>query len=93
MFDGDDKQSPPSAVGRKRPREDDELAETDDAEQPTMHPPDQAPEAQSTTPAKSGIIVRVNGAPMDFTDVTDDHHEMMTPEEYEAYFEVASSVG
>jgi len=35
----------------------------------------------------------VNGVPMDFTDVTDDHHEMMTPEEYEAYFEVASSIG
>jgi len=57
MFDGDDKQSPPSAVGRKRPREDDELADTDDAEQPTTHPPDQAPEAQNTTPGKSGIIV------------------------------------
>jgi len=55
MFDGDDKQSPPSAVGRKRPREDDDI---DDAEQPTTHPPDQAPEAQSTTPAKSGVIVR-----------------------------------
>ena len=35
----------------------------------------------------------VNGVPMDFTDVTDDHHEMMTPEENEAYFEVASSIG
>jgi hypothetical protein len=57
MFGGDDKQSPPSAVGRKRPREDDELADIDDAEPPTTHPPDQAAEAQSTTPAKSGVIV------------------------------------
>lgn len=39
------------------------------------------------------VSFSVNGVPMDFSDVTDDHHELMTPEEYEVYFEVASSIG
>lgn len=30
----------------------------------------------------------VNGAPMSFLAVTEEHQELMTPEEYTAYFEV-----
>ena len=30
----------------------------------------------------------VNGEQMPYSQVTDEHHELMTPEEYTAYFEV-----
>jgi len=33
-------------------------------------------------------IVYVNGEPMSFSAITEDHQELMTPEEYTAYFEV-----
>lgn len=34
----------------------------------------------------------VNGAPMKFSEVTEEHQELMTPEEYTAYFEVFQSM-
>ena len=30
----------------------------------------------------------VNGEPMKFSEVTEEHQELMTPEEYTAYFDV-----
>jgi len=79
-----------SGLARKRAREDDDFADEDEAEETEM-----AASGQATNggPAKSGIVVQVNGVSMDFSEVTDDHHDLMTPEEYEAYFEVASSMG
>lgn len=108
---GSDKQSISSALGHKRPREEDDFADADGGERPSMQLQGQSQEGKGEPPAKSGIIIHgersfpvggwirihyrcaVNGVPMDFTDVTDDHHEKMTPEEYEAYFEVVSSIG
>ncbi|KIP06485.1 hypothetical protein PHLGIDRAFT_13874 [Phlebiopsis gigantea 11061_1 CR5-6] len=36
--------------------------------------------------------VYVNGAPMKFSEVTEEHQELMTPEEYTAYFDVFQSM-
>ncbi|KAF8637861.1 hypothetical protein AX17_002487 [Amanita inopinata Kibby_2008] len=33
-------------------------------------------------------IVYVNGAPVPFSQVTEEHHEMMSPDEYTAYFDI-----
>jgi transcription initiation factor TFIIE subunit alpha len=41
---------------------------------------------------KEDPIVYVNGNPIPFSEVTEEHHEMMTPEEYTAYFEVMQSM-
>ncbi|KDQ50382.1 hypothetical protein JAAARDRAFT_164904 [Jaapia argillacea MUCL 33604] len=36
-------------------------------------------------------VVHVNGDPMRFSEVTEEHQDMMTPEEYQAYYEVMQS--
>lgn len=55
-LDGDDKRSAPGAQARKRPREDDDFADTDDGEQSPTHPQEQT-QVDNTSPAKSGIVV------------------------------------
>jgi transcription initiation factor TFIIE subunit alpha len=37
------------------------------------------------------VMLAVNGEPMAFSAVTEEHQEMMTPEEYTAYYEVVQS--
>ncbi|EIN08206.1 transcription initiation factor TFIIE alpha subunit [Punctularia strigosozonata HHB-11173 SS5] len=50
------------------------------------------PTALDGTPADDPIVY-VNGEPMAFSQVTEEHQEMMTPEEYTAYFEVFDRQG
>jgi len=33
-------------------------------------------------------VVYVNGAPVSFSEITEEHHELMTPDEYTAYFDI-----
>lgn len=34
------------------------------------------------------IYIIVNGAPVAFSEITEEHHELMTPDEYTAYFDI-----
>lgn len=34
------------------------------------------------------FIFSVQGKPLKFSEVTEEHHEQMTPEEYQAYYEL-----
>jgi transcription initiation factor TFIIE subunit alpha len=36
-------------------------------------------------------LVTVNGEAMPYSAVTEEHHDLMTPDEYTAYFEIAST--
>lgn len=55
-------------------------------EAPAIPPEEPAPEEPLDDP-----LVYVNGEPMKFSEVTEEHQELMTPEEYTAYFEVFQS--
>jgi len=49
-------------------------------------------EVPADTIPKNDPIVSVNGKPIAFSKVTEEDHELMTPEEYTAYFEVMQSL-
>ncbi|KAM6503446.1 TFIIE alpha subunit domain containing protein [Amanita muscaria] len=49
--------------------------------------PEMAAEDASALPLDDPIIY-VNGAPVPFSGITEEHHELMTPDEYTAYFNV-----
>jgi transcription initiation factor TFIIE subunit alpha len=49
-------------------------------------------EVNGNTVPKDDPIVYVNGNPVAFSKVTEEDHELMTPEEYTAYFEVMQSL-
>ncbi|KAF8331291.1 uncharacterized protein EI90DRAFT_3057414 [Cantharellus anzutake] len=68
----------PNVASKKRLRDEDEGIETSRGE-------------SGGDEGKRGVIVYVAGEPMDLNDVTDDHHDLMTPEEYEAYFQVLAA--
>ncbi|TFY82463.1 hypothetical protein EWM64_g1548 [Hericium alpestre] len=42
----------------------------------------------SVTPAAEDPMILVNGQPIPFSQITEEHQELMTPEEYTAYFDV-----
>ena len=44
--------------------------------------------SQETTPDGKDPVVMVNGVAIPLSQITDDHHELMTPEEYERYAEI-----
>ncbi|KAF7318751.1 HTH TFE/IIEalpha-type domain-containing protein [Mycena chlorophos] len=60
-----------------------------DVDQQPSLPPPQEEEVIVDAPPKNDPIVYVNGKPMPFSQVTEAEHDLMTPEEYTAYFEVA----
>ncbi|KAF8740047.1 hypothetical protein AX14_008956 [Amanita brunnescens Koide BX004] len=47
-----------------------------------------ADEELSPAPLLDDPIVYVNGAPVPFSEITEEHHELMTPDEYTAYFDI-----
>ncbi|KAJ3845187.1 TFIIE alpha subunit-domain-containing protein [Lentinula raphanica] len=72
------------------------IAKTDSIENGVVQgiPMDLAVEVQEPEAAvpKEDPIVYVNGNPVAFSKVTEEDHELMTPEEYTAYFEVMQSL-
>ncbi len=40
---------------------------------------------------RANVTIAVNGDPVPFSQVTEEHQELMTPEEYMAYYEVATA--
>ncbi|KAJ4490269.1 TFIIE alpha subunit-domain-containing protein [Lentinula aciculospora] len=50
------------------------------------------PVVQEDAAPKEDPIVYVNGNPIKFSEVTEEDHELMTPEEYTAYFDVIQSM-
>lgn len=71
--------SPPSPI-RSKSRD---SSSTSSADGRTWQP------SQETTPDGKDPMVMVNGVSMPLSQVTDEHHEMMTPEEYEQYAHIA----
>ncbi|KAJ3486221.1 hypothetical protein NLI96_g4391 [Meripilus lineatus] len=47
---------------------------------------------EASLPATDDPIVYVNGEPVPFSQVTEEHQDLMTPEEYTAYYEVMTSL-
>lgn len=78
---------------------DEEEVEEDDIEAQQLQPPDTpaestpAPDSSAAaTPAANDITVMVGGKPMRLADIGEAEEEMMTPDEYEAYFDATAAV-
>lgn len=66
------------------------------ADPPVVAQPEVQPEVllyeEVPPPPGDDPIVYVNGEPMAFSAVTEEHHDLMTPEEYTAYFDVLQTM-
>jgi len=89
-YDDNNRFAPTSSTARKRGRERDD--EGDEENGTGIEGESLGADVAIGGGPRSGVIVYVNGIPMDVNDVTDDHHEQMTPDEYEAYFQALGAM-